>query len=154
NKAPGAPVLGGTRNGAAPLVMRVERLGDDTLLGQIFRLVVEAQQSRVPVQRIVDRVARLLVPTVVVLSLLTFGLWAGWGPHPRVWNGLLCGVAVLVVACPCALALATPLPVVVATGRGARQGVLFHNAEAIQVLHQADTVLLDKTGTLTEGHPR
>ena len=136
--------------------MRAERVGSDTLLAQIVRLVGEAQRSRAPVQRLVDRVARYFVPAVLAVSLLTFFLW--WHFDPDRDDGVdachRCAVAVLVIACPCALGLATPMAIMVGTGRGAESGVLIRDAEALEVLHQADTLVVDKTGTLTEGKPR
>ncbi len=154
-KEPGAKVAGGTVNGTGTLVVRAERVGSDTLLANIVRLVSEAQRSRAPVQRLVDRVSRWFVPAVLLVSVLTF---AGWllfdrGEH-RVTHALINAVAVLVIACPCALGLATPMAVMVGVGRGAEQGVLVRDAEALEVLHRADTLALDKTGTLTEGKPR
>jgi Cu+-exporting ATPase len=153
-KEPGSPVVGGTVNGTGSFLMRAERVGSDTLLAQIVRLVGEAQQSRAPIQHLADQVSRYFVPAVVGIALLTFAGWAIWGPEPRLAHGLISAVAVLIIACPCALGLATPMAVMVGTGHGAEQGVLIRNAEALEILHRADTVVVDKTGTLTEGKPR
>jgi Cu+-exporting ATPase len=153
-KEPGARLIGGTVNGTGGLLMRAERVGDDTLLARIVRLVTEAQRSRAPVERLVNQVSRYFVPAVVLVSVVTFIAWAAWGPEPRLANALVYAVAVLIIACPCALGLATPLAIMVGTGRGAESGVLFRNAEALEVLHRADTLVMDKTGTLTEGKPR
>ncbi len=153
-KGPGAQVTGGTVNGSGSFVFRAERVGHDTVLAQIVRLVGEAQRSRAPIQRVADRVASWFVPAVVVVALLTFGLWLGFGPEPRFAYALVNAVAVLIIACPCALGLATPMAVMVGTGRGARSGVLFRDAEALETLEKIDTLVIDKTGTLTEGKPR
>jgi Cu+-exporting ATPase len=150
-KAVGAHVIGGTVNGTGSLLMRAERVGADTLLAQIVRLVGEAQRSRAPVQRLVDRVAAVFVPTVLAVAVLTFVAWAAWGDAPR---GLTSAVAVLVIACPCALGLATPMAIMVGVGKGAEAGILIRNAEALEALAKADTLVVDKTGTLTEGKPR
>jgi Cu+-exporting ATPase len=148
-------VVGGTVNGTGSLLVRAERVGADTLLAQIVRLVGEAQRSRAPVQRLVDRVSRYFVPAVVAVSVLTFALWLALDPSPeRLTHAVMHAVAVLVIACPCALGLATPMAIMVGTGRGAESGVLIRNAEALEVLHKADTLVVDKTGTLTEGRPR
>jgi Cu+-exporting ATPase len=155
DKEPGSRAVGGTVNGTGSLLVRAERVGSDTLLAHIVRLVSEAQRSRAPVQRLVDRVARWFVPAVLLVSLLTFAAWMAFGPaEARLTLALRSAVAVLVIACPCALGLATPMAVMVGVGRGAEQGVLVRDAEALEVLHRADTLLLDKTGTLTEGKPR
>jgi Cu+-exporting ATPase len=154
-KGPGARVVGGTVNGTGSLLVRAQRVGADTLLAQIVRLVGEAQRSRAPVQRLVDRVSRWFVPAVAVASVLTFALWLTFDPsEERLSHAVMHAVAVLIIACPCALGLATPMAVMVGTGRGAELGVLIRNAEALEVLHQADTLVVDKTGTLTEGKPR
>lgn len=154
-KETGSKVVGGTVNGTGSLLVRAERVGADTLLAGIVRLVSEAQRSRAPVQRLVDRVARWFVPGVVLASVLTFAGWllldTGEG---RLTHAITSAVAVLVIACPCALGLATPMAVMVGVGRGAEQGVLVRDAEALEVLHRADTLAVDKTGTLTEGKPR
>jgi Cu+-exporting ATPase len=153
-KHPGDAVVGGTLNGRGTLVIRAERVGNQTLLAQIVRLVAEAQRSRAPVQRLADRVAAWFVPVVVLAAVVTFFIWSLWGPPPRLTHGLINGVAVLMIACPCALGLATPMSVMVAMGRAATAGVLFKNAEALETLARVDTLVLDKTGTVTEGKPR
>jgi len=153
-KSPGARVVGGTINGTGTLVMRAERVGSETLLAQIVRMVSEAQRSRAPVQKLADRVAEYFVPAVVLIAVLTFVVWAVAGPQPRMARALLNAVAVLIIACPCALGLATPMAIMVGTGRGALAGVLVKNAEALETLEKVDTVVVDKTGTLTEGRPK
>jgi Cu+-exporting ATPase len=153
-KEPGSKVVGGTVNGTGSLLMRAERVGAETLLAQIVRLVGEAQRSRAPVQRLADQVAGYFVPAVLVVSVLTFLAWAIFGGESRYSQGLVNAVAVLLIACPCALGLATPMAVMVGTGRGAEAGVLIRNAEVLEILQRADTLVLDKTGTLTEGKPR
>jgi Cu+-exporting ATPase len=152
-KVPGERLIGGTVNGTGALVMRADRIGADTLLARIVALVSEAQRSRAPVQRLADRVSSIFVPTVVAAAALAFALWAAVGPEPRLAHALLTAIAVLIIACPCALGLATPMSIMVATGRGASTGVLFRNAEAIELLRKVDTLVVDKTGTLTEGKP-
>jgi Cu+-exporting ATPase len=153
-KAPGDRLVGATVNGASVFVMRAERVGQDTLLARIVRLVADAQRSRAPIQRLADTVSAYFVPAVVVIATLTFLAWATIGPQPRLAYALVNAVAVLIVACPCALGLATPMSITVATGRGARAGVLVKDAEALEGLGRIDTVVVDKTGTLTEGKPR
>jgi Cu+-exporting ATPase len=153
-KAPGAKVVGGTVNGTGGLLVRAEKVGADTLLAQIVRMVGEAQRTRAPVERLVNKVAGYFVPAVLVIAGLTFVVWGVWGPAPSWAHGLVNAVAVLIIACPCALGLATPMAVMVGTGRGAENGVLIKNAEALEVLGKADTLVVDKTGTLTEGKPR
>jgi Cu+-exporting ATPase len=153
-KEPGARLIGATVNGNGALVMRAERVGPDTLLAQIVHMVGEAQRSRAPIQRLADVAASIFVPAVIAIAALTLVVWAAFGPEPRWAHALVNAVAVLIIACPCALGLATPMSIMVATGKGATQGVLFKNAEAIEVLRQVDTLVVDKTGTLTEGHPR
>jgi Cu+-exporting ATPase len=153
-KRVGDPVTGGTVNGPGSFLMRVERVGSDTLLAHIVQLVSEAQRSRAPIQRLADVVSSYFVPVVVFISVLTFVVWASVGPRPRLAYALVNAVAVLIIACPCALGLATPMAIMVGTGRGALAGVLIKNAEALQVLEEVDTLVLDKTGTLTEGKPR
>ena len=153
-KKPGDPVTGATVNGTGSLVMRAERVGSGTLLAQIVRMVGEAQRSRAPIQKLADVVAGYFVPAVVGVSVLTFLIWALAGPPPRMAHALINAVAVLIIACPCALGLATPISIMVATGKGATMGVLFRNAEAIEFLRRVDTVVVDKTGTLTEGKPK
>ncbi len=152
-KGPGARVVGGTLNGTGSLVMRAERVGTDTLLARIVAMVGEAQRSRAPIQRLADRVAAVFVPAVVVVAAAAFAAWSVWGPEPRLALALVSSVAVLVIACPCALGLATPMSIMVGTGRGAGAGVLIRNAEALETLERVDTLLVDKTGTLTEGRP-
>jgi len=153
-KSAGAAVTAGTVNGTGSFVMRAERVGSDTLLAQIVRLVSEAQRTRAPIQRLADVLASYFVPAVVVSAAITFIVWARVGPQPRLAYALLNAVAVLIIACPCALGLATPMSIMVGTGRGATAGVLIRNAEALEVLERADTLVVDKTGTLTEGKPR
>jgi Cu+-exporting ATPase len=152
-KGPGTKVIGGTLNGTGTFVMRAERVGADTMLAQIVRLVAEAQRSRAPVQKIVDRVSAVFIPAVLLVALATFFLWGIFGGEAGWRSGLVHAVAVLIIACPCALGLATPMALMVGLGRGAEVGVLVRNAEALQALATADTLLLDKTGTLTEGKP-
>jgi Cu+-exporting ATPase len=154
-KDPGAKVVGGSINGTGALVMRAEKVGSDTLLAQIVRMVTEAQRTRAPVERLVNRVAGYFVPAVLLVALAAFIAWGVWGPAPGSWaHGLVNAVAVLIIACPCALGLATPMAVMVGTGRGAENGVLIKSAEALEILGKADTLVVDKTGTLTEGKPR
>lgn len=153
-KSPGTRVTGGTVNGTGTLVMRADRVGADTLLAQIVRMVSEAQRSRAPIQRLADVVASYFVPAVVGAAVVTFVVWGFWGPEPRMAHALVNAVAVLIIACPCALGLATPMSIMVGTGRGATAGVLIKNAEALEVLENVDTLVVDKTGTLTEGKPR
>ncbi len=152
-KGPGAPVTGATLNGTGGFVMRAERVGKDTLLSQIVRMVMDAQRSRAPIQRLADVVSGWFVPGVVLSALVAFTLWATLGPEPRLAHGLVAAVAVLIIACPCALGLATPMAIMVGTGRGATAGVLVKSAEALERLEQVDVLLLDKTGTLTAGRP-
>ncbi len=153
-KGPGARIVGATVNGRGSLVMRAERVGSETLLARIVQMVAEAQRSRAPIQRLADVVAAWFVPAVVLVAALAFAVWAIAGPEPRLTHALISAVAVLIIACPCALGLATPMSIMVASGKGATAGVLFKNAEAIEVLRQVDTLVVDKTGTLTEGRPR
>jgi Cu+-exporting ATPase len=153
-KGPGASLVGATVNGTGSLVMRAERVGAETLLAQIVRMVSEAQRTRAPIQRLADRVSAWFVPAVVIVAAVTFVVWGLWGPAPRLAYALVNSVAVLIIACPCALGLATPMSVMVAVGKGATMGILFRNAEAIETLRQVDTLVVDKTGTLTEGRPR
>jgi Cu+-exporting ATPase len=153
-KAEGSRVTGGTVNGTGTFVMRAERVGSETLLAQIVRMVSEAQRSRAPVQKLADRVAGYFVPAVVLIAILTFAIWAVLGPQPKMAHALLNAVAVLIIACPCALGLATPMAIMVGTGRGALAGILIKTAESLEILEKVDTVVVDKTGTLTEGKPR
>src|SRR6516225_7456206 len=152
-KSVGSRVIGATVNGTGSLVMRAEHVGNETLLAQIVRTVSEAQRSRAPIQRLADRVSAWFVPAVLDIAALTFIVWILFGPQPRLSNALVNAVAVLIIACPCALGLATPMAVVVSTGRGAQAGVLIRNAEALETLEKVDTLVVDKTGTLTEGKP-
>ena len=154
DKRSGSRVTGGTLNGSGALVIRASRVGRDTLLAQIVRIVSEAQRSRAPIQRLADRVAAYFVPAVIAAAVLAFAAWALSGPEPRLAHALVNAVAVLIIACPCALGLATPMSIMVASGRGAQLGVLIKNAEALETLAKVDTLVLDKTGTLTEGKPR
>ncbi len=153
-KSAGSKVIGATINGTGTLVMEAEKVGKDTLLSQIVQMVAEAQRSRAPIQKLVDQVSAYFVPTVIVCAILTFIVWAAWGPDPKLAHGIINAVAVLIIACPCALGLATPMSIMVATGRGASQGVLFRNAEAIELMRKVDTLVVDKTGTLTLGKPK
>jgi P-type Cu+ transporter len=153
-KEAGSRVTGGTVNGTGSVVVRAERVGADTLLAQIVRMVAEAQRTRAPIQRLADLVASYFVPAVVVAAALTAFAWSLFGPEPRFAYALVNAVAVLIIACPCALGLATPVSIMVATGRGAQAGVLIKSAEALEAMEKVDTILVDKTGTLTEGKPR
>ncbi|MBZ5633058.1 MAG: cadmium-translocating P-type ATPase [Acidobacteriia bacterium] len=153
-KTTGARVTGATVNGNGSLIIKAERVGAETMLAQIVRMVSDAQRSRAPIQKLADQVAAYFVPAVVAIAIVTFFAWSAWGPQPRLAHALVNAVAVLIIACPCALGLATPMSIMVAMGKGATMGILFKNAEAIELLHQADTLVVDKTGTLTEGKPR
>ena len=153
-KAVGDKVTGGTVNGPGSFVMRADRVGSDTLLGQIVNMVAEAQRSRAPIQGLADKVAGLFVPAVLAVSALTFILWMWLGPEPKLAHAIVNAVAVLIIACPCALGLATPMSIMVGVGRGAQEGVLVKNAEALERLEKITTLVVDKTGTLTEGKPR
>jgi Cu+-exporting ATPase len=153
-KGPGEQVIGATVNGTGTLIIKAERVGAETLLSQIVQMVAEAQRSRAPIQKLADRVSAYFVPAVILIAIITFVVWATLGPEPRMAYGLINAVAVLIIACPCALGLATPMSIMVATGKGAQIGVLFKNAEAIEILREIDTLVVDKTGTLTEGKPR
>ncbi len=153
-KVAGDKITGGTINGSGGLVMRAEYVGRDTLLAHIVQMVSEAQRSRAPIQRLADRVSGYFVPSVVLVAVVTFIVWGIWGPQPRMVYALVNAVAVLIIACPCALGLATPMSIMVGTGRGATAGVLIKNAEALEMLEKVDTLVIDKTGTLTEGRPR
>ena len=147
-------VVGATVNGTGSFVMRAERVGSETLLSQIVQMVAEAQRSRAQIQKLADVVSSYFVPAVVLIAAITFVVWSVWGPEPRMAHGLVNAVAVLIIACPCALGLATPMSIMVATGKAALNGILFKNAEAIEVMRKVDTLVVDKTGTLTEGRPR
>ncbi|HRX71261.1 MAG TPA: copper-translocating P-type ATPase [Candidatus Competibacteraceae bacterium] len=153
-KNPDDPVIGATVNGTGSLIMEAQRVGADTLLSQIVQMVAQAQRSRAPIQKLADQVAGYFVPAVVAAAVLTFIVWAIFGPPPAMAYALINAVAVLIIACPCALGLATPMSIMTATGKGATVGVLFKNAEAIEVMRQIDTLVVDKTGTLTEGKPK
>jgi Cu+-exporting ATPase len=153
-KQPGDRVVGATINGTGALIMRAEKVGADTLLARIVTMVAEAQRSRAPIQRLADVVSGYFVPIVIAIAALAFVVWSLVGPEPRMAYALLNAVAVLIIACPCALGLATPMSIMVAMGKGASMGVLFRNAEAIEVLRKVDTLVVDKTGTLTEGKPK
>ena len=152
-KETGDKVIAGTVNGTGPLVVRAEKVGQGTLLAQIVRMVSEAQRTRAPVEQLVNGVSAWFVPAVVAVSIATFLVWALVGPTPRLAHALVNAVAVLIIACPCALGLATPMAILVGTGRGAENGILVKNAEVLEVLGKADTLVVDKTGTLTEGKP-
>ncbi|MCH8289178.1 MAG: heavy metal translocating P-type ATPase [Candidatus Marinimicrobia bacterium] len=154
SKTAGDKVTGGTVNGTGTFVMKAERVGSDTLLSQIVKMVSEAQRSRAPIQGLADKVSSYFVPAVVIISIITFIIWGIFGPDPKLAYALVNAVAVLIIACPCALGLATPISIMVGTGRGARAGVLIKNAEAIERLEKVDTLVVDKTGTLTEGKPK
>ena len=153
-KGAGTPVVGGTLNGTGAFVMRADKVGNDTLLAQIVSLVSAAQRSQAPIQRLADRVAGWFVPAVVAIAALAFTGWLLWGPAPALAHALIAAVTVLIIACPCALGLATPMSIMVAVGRGAQEGVLVKNAAALERLEKVDTLVVDKTGTLTEGKPR
>jgi len=153
-RGPGDRLVGGSVNGAGALLMRAEKVGSGTLLAEIVRMVGEAQRSKAPIQRVADAVSAWFVPAVLATAAFTFAIWALRGPEPRLAHALMAAVSVLIIACPCALGLATPMSIMVAAGRGATQGILFRNAEAIETLQRVDTLVVDKTGTLTEGRPR
>ena len=152
-KTAGDGVIGATLNGTGSFVMRAERVGSETLLARIVRMVAEAQRSRAPIQKLADRVSAWFVPAVILAAALAFAVWALFGPEPRLAYAVVTAVSVLIIACPCALGLATPISIMVAMGRGATAGILFRNAEAIETLRKVDTLVVDKTGTLTEGKP-
>jgi Cu+-exporting ATPase len=154
DRRPGDRMIGSTLVVNGTLLMRADRIGADTVLAQIVRMVGEAQRTRAPIQRLADRVAEYFVPAVVLSAILTFVAWSVWGPEPRFAHALVNAVAVLIIACPCALGLATPMAIMVGTGEGARSGVLIKNAEALELLGRVDTLVVDKTGTLTEGRPK
>ncbi len=153
-KTADAKVTGGTINGTGSFLMRTERVGTDTLLAQIVKMVSEAQRTRAPIQRLADVVASYFVPAVLFSALITFVVWAIYGPQPHYAHALVNAVAVLIIACPCALGLATPMAIMVGTGRGAKEGILISNAEALETMEKVDTLIVDKTGTLTEGKPK
>ena len=154
SKSTGDRLIGATINATGSLLMRAEKVGADTLLAQIVNMVASAQRSRAPIQKLADVVAGYFVPAVVLVALITFAAWGLWGPEPRLAHAVINAVAVLIIACPCALGLATPMSIMVGTGKGAMIGVLFKNAEALEVLRKVDTLVIDKTGTLTEGKPK
>ena len=153
-KQPGAKVIGGTVNGTGALVMRADKVGSDTMLSRIVAMVAEAQRSRAPIQRMADTVSGYFVPAVIAVAALAFVAWAVWGPPPALSFGLIAAVSVLIIACPCALGLATPMSIMVGVGKGATAGVLIKNAEALEHMEKVDTLVVDKTGTLTEGRPK
>jgi Cu+-exporting ATPase len=152
-KGAGDQVIGGTMNQSGGFVMRAGKVGRDTLLARIVQMVAQAQRSRAPIQRLADQVSGVFVPAVILAALLAFAAWSLWGPEPRFTYGLIAAVSVLIIACPCALGLATPMSIMVGVGRGAQSGVLIKNAEALERLEKVDTLVIDKTGTLTEGRP-
>ncbi len=152
-KEAGAKVIGGTLNASGGFVMRAEKIGSETMLARIVQMVAEAQRSRAPIQRLADQVSGWFVPAVIVIAVLAFAAWSMWGPEPRLAYGLVAAVAVLIIACPCALGLATPMSIMVGVGRGAQAGVLIRDAEALERMEKIDTLVVDKTGTLTEGKP-
>ena len=153
-KEQGADVIGGTLNGSGGFVMRAEKVGRDTMLAHIVQMVATAQRSRAPIQRLADRVAAWFVPAVIAVALIAFAAWAVYGPQPRLAYALVAAVTVLIIACPCALGLATPMSIMVGVGRAAQAGILIRNAEALERLEKIDTLVVDKTGTLTEGKPK
>ncbi|MBT8471095.1 MAG: copper-translocating P-type ATPase, partial [Marinicaulis sp.] len=153
-KNAGDKVTGGTVNGTGGFIMKATRVGEDTMLSQIVKMVSEAQRSRAPIQRIADTVSGWFVPTVVVIAIITFVVWSIYGPEPAMAFATVNAVAVLIIACPCALGLATPMSIMVGTGKGAQNGILIKNAEALETLEKVDTIVVDKTGTLTEGRPK
>jgi Cu+-exporting ATPase len=153
-KAPGSKLIGGTVNGTGSLVMRAEKVGSDTMLSRIVAMVAEAQRSRAPIQRMADQVSGYFVPAVIAVAVLAFIAWAIWGPSPALSYGLIAAVSVLIIACPCALGLATPMSIMVGIGKGAGAGVLIKSAEALERMERVDTLVVDKTGTLTEGKPK
>jgi Cu+-exporting ATPase len=153
-KTQGSRVIGATANASGSFIMQAERVGSETMLAQIVKLVGQAQRSHAPIQRLADKVSGWFVPAVIAIAAMTFFVWSAWGPEPRLAHAIVNAVAVLIIACPCALGLATPVAVMVGTGRGAHAGVLIKNAEALETLEKVDTLVVDKTGTLTEGKPR
>jgi len=152
-KISGDRLIGATINGTGSLVMRAEKVGADTLLSRIVNMVAEAQRSRAPIQKLADVVSGYFVPAVIIIAVLTFLIWGLWGPEPRLAHAVVNAVAVMIIACPCALGLATPISIMVGTGRGAMAGVLIRNAEALEIMEKVDTLVVDKTGTLTQGKP-
>ena len=154
SKSVGAKVIGGTINGSGALIVRADKVGRDTMLARIVQMVAEAQRSRAPIQRLADQVAGWFVPLVIAVAVLAFIAWMTFGPEPRFSYALVAAVSVLIIACPCALGLATPMSIMVGVGRGAQSGVLIKNAEALERMEKIDTLVVDKTGTLTEGKPK
>ncbi|EDJ9099487.1 Ag(+)-translocating P-type ATPase SilP [Salmonella enterica subsp. enterica] len=152
-KTEGDPVIGGTINQTGSLIIRAEKVGDETMLSRIVQMVADAQRSRAPIQRMADSVSGWFVPLVILIAVVAFMIWSVWGPEPRMAHGLIAAVSVLIIACPCALGLATPMSIMVGVGKGAQAGVLIKNAEALERLEKVDTLVVDKTGTLTEGSP-
>ena len=152
-KEPGSKVIGGTLNASGSFIMEAEKVGRDTMLARIVQMVADAQRSRAPIQRLADQVSGWFVPLVILVAVAAFAAWSVWGPEPRYAFGLVAAVAVLIIACPCALGLATPMSIMVGVGRGAQAGVLIKNAEALERFEKVDTLVIDKTGTLTEGRP-
>jgi Cu+-exporting ATPase len=152
-KSAGETVIGGTMNQTGSFIMRASKIGHDTVLAQIVQMVAAAQRSRAPIQRLADQVSGWFVPAVILVAILAFAAWSIWGPEPRLTYGLVAAVSVLIIACPCALGLATPMSIMVGVGRGAQSGVLIKNAEALERMEKVDTLVVDKTGTLTEGKP-
>ena len=152
-KSGGDALIGGTINGSGGLVMRAERVGTETMLARIVTMVADAQRSRAPIQRTADKVSAIFVPVVIAIAVIAFVAWGLAGPDPKLAHALIVSVAVLIIACPCALGLATPMSIMVGVGRGARLGVLIKNAEALERMEKVDTLVVDKTGTLTEGRP-
>ena len=152
-KEAGGKVIGGTLNASGGFVMRAEKIGSETMLARIVQMVSDAQRSRAPIQRLADQVSGWFVPIVIAVAVLAFAAWSMWGPEPRLAYGLVAAVAVLIIACPCALGLATPMSIMVGVGRGAQAGVLIRDAEALERMEKVDTIIVDKTGTLTEGKP-
>src|SRR5262249_28469216 len=153
-KEVGAKVIAGTLNTTGSFIMRAEKVGRDTMLSRIVQMVAAAQRSRAPIQRLADQVSGWFVPTVIAVALAAFAAWSTYGPEPRFAFGLVAAVTVLIIACPCALGLATPMSIMVGVGRGAQVGVLIKNAEALERMEKIDTLVVDKTGTLTEGKPK
>jgi len=153
NKSKDDKVSSGTINGNQTFLMKAEKVGSDTLLSQIIHMVNNASRSRAPIQNLADKVSGYFVPVVVFISIITFGVWAIWGPEPAYVFALVNAIAVLIIACPCALGLATPMSVMVGVGKGAQNGVLIKNAEALEKLNKVDILIVDKTGTITEGKP-
>ena len=154
SKAEGAHVIGGTVNQGGGLILRADSVGRDTMLARIVDMVARAQRSRAPIQRLADRVACWFVPAVIAAAVLAFAAWMVFGPQPRLSFALVAAVTVLIIACPCALGLATPMSIMVGVGRGAHSGILIRDAQALERLERVDTIVIDKTGTLTEGKPK